>query len=405
MVRCTEVMRARLGDIGKQGRRIFSAPHAGWATRSWHLGFFLARTGTAEQVVGIGLVHPGRRIGDYERGLNVDAVTILASPLPREQLENAPSLKGYARALDENGPLTDEMGDRLRAALIHAQPDLEEAINALATRLTTEVSGSAGELLSWQKDGLAIALQSAGMERDVLREYAPPAAGVPQPPFVAGLPIEEQHLAHDYSVFVDWVPHNHREAGWRSFTKGGQRLWVYMSNRRALETQLGMDLIYYHQNHGNFVLLQYKRMLPDHREGWSYRPNEDIAKQLQRMKAIDDECAKISNDPLRLVGTPSMVKLCKTELVNNDSTELIKGMYLTRGQFSHLLDICKGPRGGTLLTYGNVPRYLNNTTFTDLLRDGWIGTSGVASDYVKRRIEEIEGTDRPLVVAVRRTAN
>jgi hypothetical protein len=144
-------------------------------------------------------------------------------------------------------------------------------------------------------------------------------------------------------------------------------------------------------------------MVADGSDGWGYRPDEQIVKQLQRMKEIDEECLKISNDPLRLVGTPSMVKLCRTDRVNNDSTDLIKGMYLTRGQFSHLLDICKGPRGGTLLTYNNVPRYLNNTTFTDLLKDGWIGTSGVASDYVKQRMEEIEDTDRALVVAVRRT--
>lgn len=49
-------------------------------------------------------------------------------------------------------------------------------------------------------------------------------------------------------------------------------------------------------------------------------------------------------------------------------------------------------------------RYLNDTTFSDLLKDGWIGTTGVASDYVRQRIEEIENTDRALVVAVRRTA-
>jgi hypothetical protein len=111
----------------------------------------------------------------------------------------------------------------------------------------------------------------------------------------------------------------------------------------------------------------------------------------------------LSSDPLRLIHTQSLVKLCKTERVNNDSTDLIKGMYLTRAQFSHLLDTREGPRGGKVLTYDNVPRYLNNTMFTELLKDGWIGSSGVASDYVKQRIEEIEGANNALVLAVRTT--
>lgn len=41
--------------------------------------------------------------------------------------------------------------------------------------------------------------------------------------------------------------------------------------------------------------------------------------------------------------------------------------------------------------------------FTELLKDGWIGSSGVASDYVKQRIEEIEDKNNALVLAVRTT--
>lgn len=44
-----------------------------------------------------------------------------------------------------------------------------------------------------------------------------------------------------------------------------------------------MDLLCYHENYGSYVLVQYKRML--------------------------------------LIHTSSMVKLCKTERVNNDSTD------------------------------------------------------------------------------------
>lgn len=37
-----------------------------------------------------------------------------------------------------------------------------------------------------------------------------------------------------------------------------------------------------------------------------------------------------------------------------------------------------GPRGGVRIGYDNVDRYFNNTSFTDLVRDGWVGSRGVA---------------------------
>lgn len=63
-----------------------------------------------------------------------------------------------------------------------------------------------------------------------------------------------------------------------------------MSDRRDLETQLDMDLIHYHETHGNYVLLQYERMLAENGEECAYRPDEQVVKQLQRMKEVDDEC-------------------------------------------------------------------------------------------------------------------
>jgi hypothetical protein len=399
-------MQARLGDKRPRDRerRIFSAPLAGWEGRRWHLGVFLAPVDGEYHAIGFGLVHPGRRIGNYERGLNVDAMTMIIPTLPTTDLASAPSLKGYGSVLAKNGVLSEAIGDRLRAAILEVRPELSAVLESLVARLTTDVGGPAGELLSWQKDALGVVLQGSGMDRDILREYAPTTVdNEPQPPFISGLPIEEQQLANDYSTFMDWPTRNHRVVGWRYFRSGSQLLWVYMSNRRALETQLGMDLLYYHENYGSYVLVQYKRMLPESDSVWAYRPDRHIYRQLKRLQEIDEECAKMSSDPLRLIPTPSMVKLCKTERVNNDSTDLIKGMYLTRAQFSHLLDTREGPRGGKVLTYDNVPRYLNNTMFTELLKDGWIGSSGVASDYVKQRIEEIEGTNNSLVVAVRTT--
>ncbi|WP_431983076.1 hypothetical protein [Streptomyces qinglanensis] len=50
-------------------------------------------------------------------------------------------------------------------------------------------------------------------------------------------------------------------------------------------------------------------------------------------------------------------------------------------------------------------RHLNNTTFTTLLKDGWIGTRGTSTDYVVDLIRQSLSSDGPgsVVVGVHRS--
>lgn len=393
-IHCTDLMRDHLIDGRRQNtRRIFAYP-AGWTgRRGWQLGVFIAEVHGQRCVIAIGLVHPGRRVGDYERGLNVDAVRGI-DPLPTTALTSI--LKGFSDALSKNGPLSEARGDHLRNAIISEHPQSRTIFEHLEARLTSTIEGARGEMRAWEKDATGLILETAGISRDVLREWLPTSDDAP---FIAGLPNEDQLIAHDHGTFMDWEPSNGRQVGFRLFTKADQRLWVYVSNRRASETALGMDLIYYHENNESFALVQYKRM-DEGSDGWGWRPDSHIEDQLAAMRVVDEECMKHADDSMRLVPTPSLVKLCKAGGIQSDSSDLIKGMYFTRPHFEKMMATCTGPRGGTRINYKNVPRYLNNTMFTELLRDGWLGSSRTGSDYVKQLIAKLERGDRSLAVGV-----
>lgn len=62
--------------------------------------------------------------------------------------------------------------------------------------------------------------------------------------------------------------------------------------------------------------------------------------------------------------------------VEPTSAEMIKGMYLPLDYWELLLKspAVIGSQSGLRITYDNAERYINNTTFTDLVRQGLIGS-------------------------------
>lgn len=77
-------------------------------------------------------------------------------------------------------------------------------------------------------------------------------------------------------------------------------------------------------------------------------------------------------------------------------------MYLTREHVEWLRQrpgLATGPQGGEVFGYHTVPRYFDNTTFTQLVQDGWIGTRGKGSGIIRDQIEASLNGSRSLVFA------
>ncbi|OON27064.1 hypothetical protein BSA16_33955 [Micromonospora sp. Rc5] len=423
-----------------------------WESNRWHVGVLLAESGNELTVVGVGLVHRGRQAATYERNVDVEDVTATSAQIHVTRIKDR--LGGFADAVSQDGPITEARGRRLLDALVAESPDLKPVIARLVRRISDSVTaGTAGELQGLQKDGTGVLLMARGMDRSELRQYVPQPAGTP---FIAGvsgasmiepgpdqvvLPsietlryqklrtdpepelnpedpreeslqlgkiTEDQLINHDADrvPFQDWFRLHDQRVGWRTFTDGFKRMEIFNANRSDAEHEMGIDLIYHNVAHDSFVMIQYKRMRPE--ADLVYRPDHNLSSELERMAQVDEECRKHDIDPsddVRLLSTPCMVKLCAPQTVVQDSIELITGMYLSREHFETLLSspLCQGPRGGVCMTFGNVPRYLNNTTFAELLGAGWIGSRGRGSDYVGQQIAASLEAGRSVVAGIDRT--
>jgi hypothetical protein len=294
--------------------------------------------------------------------------------------------------------------EELRPALAADIRHLDDLRRKAGQRLV----GHAWDIVAQERDAVGMALEIFGEDRKAhLRRWLP--AGEAPEPFLAGLARvrlnEDQITIHDSRVFPGWRTLAPTTAFTR-FVRGGEELNVFYVNRAPLETTLGVDLIYYHHGYDAFVMVQYKTM---RREGtrWIYRPlGSSHDRQLGQMRSVQSEldvrtgAIPTGSAAYRLDSNAFFFKLCRPAEVKLLSTELIPGMYVPLPLWDVLFDSGspQGPRGGARLIYGEA-RHLNNTTFASLVQDGWIGSRGTGSDYLKPIVEDSLSTDRSVVVA------
>ncbi|MBT2480859.1 hypothetical protein [Streptomyces sp. ISL-94] len=409
-----------------RGERTFAYPHKEWRKpRVWCLAFFTDRHSSYEQrkIIGVGSVFPGRRSGTYERALIARDFTVFERPLPLVELESA--MGAGRRFLKDDGRMPPAAGRNLLDAVRNLRRELSEVLDGLEIGLgANPPTGEVGERLSLEKDAVGTLLEATGMDRDPLEAWQPPPLHAEDPrsrsiPFLEGLPalrqIEDQQIVHDYMHFPGMGGENAVQVGWRIYrrsTESPHRLFVFNANRTNAESVMGVDMIYVNEYAHSVAVVQYKRMRQSGSR-WVYWHDGTGERELKRMEAVDADCEaedawwsmshapEAVGDP-RLVTTPSMVKLCRTTPFMMNSAALIPGMYLTREHFWELLQRpeAEGPSGGTRIVEQSIPRYLNNTTFTTLLRDGWIGTRGTGSDHVIELIRRSLSSEGPGSVVV-----
>lgn len=300
------------------------------------------------------------------------------------------------------------------------RPDQAEAIDRiLKLRLANKsiYSGHSAEIVALERDAVGMALdifdKTKVLRKDTLGGWAPPEDKMP--PFLDGVDAiklsEEQMLANDVSVFPEAVSLQTRIGA--RFKVGETLLDVVYLNRSKVEKVLGIDLIYYNHKYDSYTLVQYKRMIKEKLkdedpESAVYRPSGDknFKLEMDRMKefrkSFPDEWASPNNwDSYRLNGDGFFFKFCPSITLEAMSPSLTKGMYLPREYVESLLesDLTDGQKGGKLVSYDNVERHFNNTEFSQLVRDGWIGTRGVSSEEITKIMKESLSADRAVVYA------
>ena len=371
-----------------------------WSGSDGHLTILIDEDAT---IGWLGRAQGGRRVTSRDRAVHVSEIVEIDERPPVAALRQIISPK-HNTAIEHRGILTPAAGAAVLDALRELLPPYRNLIDHLSRRTDAVLPpGARGELLNEERDGVGVLLDIAGIDRKVLRSWHDPMDDVP---FLRGMANyaerEDQLINYDVDRFAGWVDVPNVRAAWRTFRDRERRVFVMNANRTPVEQTLGVDVVYYSQHSRAFVLVQYKRMSTEqggaHHELF-YRPDQQLEVELERMEAVDAMCREQPGD-FRLLATACWLKLCDPDPKVDDAASLIKGMYFAREHFVDLLKTCKGPKGGTRIGYSNVPRYLNNTEFTGLVRDGWIGSRGPATDKIARLVRESLETGHAVVVGV-----
>lgn len=275
------------------------------------------------------------------------------------------------------------------------------------------------QVLAQEKDALALSLSIFDIDRSkILPYWISDNSRKAVAPFLHGIKSseisEDTIIIHDSKTFGDW---NHFKdipiMAAVEFNKHDEKLTVLNTNRTSIERTLGVDLIYYHHTYDSFVLIQYKKMSSKSKDSrnYAYWPNSDKSynSELERMEAFESKYmvskSEISLNGFRLHETPFFFKICSPMILNPLSSDMISGMYIPLTYWRVLLEsgICVGPRGGIAISYSNIVRRLNNTSFIKLVQDGWIGSTPDISKHIINIIRNLLDLNHSVTIAISRS--
>jgi hypothetical protein len=289
-----------------------------------------------------------------------------------------------------------------RDALDLRFPGLGSSIDVLLGNQEVETSALAAATLAEERDATHLALRIAGIDVDPDDWWNDTAST-----YLSSLaypPRESALLGHDAARFGDFELSGGTRPDWEEFTDGQVRLRVANVDKTPLEEILGVDLIYRHVDADTFVLVQYKRMVKTSK-GWTYQVDGQFLEELKRMSRVD------AGDRRRSKAGPGTWRLnsgaCWFKLVTPPDTfdltsrKLLPGLYLPLEYAEELLaDGCTlGPRGGRRFRWDAIDRYVTSGMFTQLVREGWIGSHGLKTRALQKLIDSSLAQDRAVVLA------
>jgi hypothetical protein len=261
-----------------------------------------------------------------------------------------------------------------------------------------------------ERDAFLLSLDIAGFDRRALR-----LSLASETHFLEGADeialLEDHIVSHDALAGLSgWDRDIDPPRAYRFVDPDGRALTVMNVNRDRVENALGVDLLYWREQPDSFVLVQYKRLL---REGDAerYRPSRDknFAAERKRMTEVRAEVSRLMPtsaraDEYRFVSDPFFLKFCSARQPIRSPSRLMTGMYVPIAYFDALEadGSLVGPKGGLSIGWDNARRWLKNTSFTELVADYWLGTSGQASRFIAALIRTSLGLHRAVIVAAER---
>jgi hypothetical protein len=353
-------------------------------------------------------LNPGRVAASGLRQLRYTREFEVNTPILRDEIrDRLPETirRHFDAALSDEGRVPARTWAATLAALAEIDRELANRLRLLLGALSggARLHGDAFQVAVQERDALRSALDFAGMKRDALQQVEPTSTRSIIERLGYAVTPEDPAVFHDTLQFLNAKAVG-SPSGVVTLTENGTTLTVVNINHRPLETTLGADLIYINETTESLVLVQYKTMRDRLDDKPVFRPSSDanIEKELLRMREInpgDDDRVPAN---FRLNAQAGYLKLCSPIVaVRQYDTQPTAGMYLPLALWDAILKTpeARGPKGGLAIGYHNVARYLRNTQFAELVRDGWIGTRTASTRNLTELVVEALAGGRSVTAA------
>lgn len=250
-----------------------------------------------------------------------------------------------------------------------------------------------------QDQGLRTALRAFGLSPDAPADFVE-LLGEDETAISRISVIEDGFIEHDARWIrgMDMIASD--ATGRAVFSRGNERLEVYTANRRQLEHALGVDLVYLNITRHNIVMVQYKMLEPSG-SGWAYRPDGQLAEELERMRAF---ARPGSSSPAEYRLNPGVFYL---KFVKRGGSIRQGGILMPLDHFQSFIETpaSRGPRGGLRIDYDALEgRYLREQPFVDLIRAGYIGAYANDTLQLQTIVEAIIARGGAVVAAIQTAA-
>jgi hypothetical protein len=335
-----------------------------------------------------GIARGGRRgsASDLSRNVSFDRITPISELDPDELIR---AVRPRARSTADQvlasgfGLLSETASSDVRAALISIDPEASEVLESI---LEDEPSWMAtepelGRQHRMERDAVNVSLEIAGFNRsDALADARTPLEPAHFSFEDLVRPGEDPIIIDDLEVFPGWDRIAALRPAGRVFeeAQSGRRLTVLHANKNPIEHATGVDLVYFVHEYQSFVLVQYKRLVHES-SGLLLRINKQLLEEVRRMAKLEKTfrrstpAAELSS--YRLTDSICFFKLCDADQPA-EVTDLSRGRYVDLGTWSLLKKerMTVGPKGGKRLAYDDTTRYFTNSSFAQLVSEGWVGS-------------------------------
>lgn len=209
---------------------------------------------------------------------------------------------------------------------------------------------------------------------------------------------EDSVIAHDARQIPGMNFVGSRLTGVARFAHRNTIVDVITANKLPIEEVMGVDLVYINETQRNVVLVQYK-MLERNGNDWIYRPNQQLADELARMKTLA-LLEGATGSHYRLSSEYQFLKFVKRDEASFGAPVILPVSHYSQLRRSKAH---KGPKGAFRVSYNSLGgHYLREQPFVELIRDGYIGSYPSTTANIKAMIRKLIKEGRPAVIALRR---